>query len=61
MIEFLPEETGLHEVRIFSNKNNRAMFNSFEFSVYDSTKLKVSLNDEAIVGKVYKFNGKCGT
>jgi len=58
VLEFKPEEIGLHEVRVFSNKSNRAMFNTFEFTVYDSTKLKISANDEAIVGKLYKFLGK---
>jgi hypothetical protein len=57
VLEFKPEEIGLHEVRVFSNKSNRAMFNTFEFAVYDSTKLKISANDEAIVGKLYKFLG----
>ncbi len=57
-IEFQPEEIGLHEIRIFSDKNNRDLFNSFKLNVYDSSRLKINLLDEeAIVGKLFKFTG----
>ena len=58
-IEFQPDEIGLYEIRIIPEKANKDVFNSFEFNVFDSSKLKVSMNpEEAVIGRNFKINGK---
>lgn len=50
--------TGIHEIRILSERNNRDVFNTFNLNVYDSSKLKINFTEEeAIVGKTFKFSG----
>lgn len=37
---------------------NRNLFSSFEFNIYDSSKLSIKPDTNAIVGKVFKIRGK---
>jgi hypothetical protein len=57
-IEFQPKEIGVHEIRILPDKANAEHFNSFELNVYDSSKLKVNIGDEAFIGRNTKFTGR---
>ena len=51
--------SGPHEIRIYSDKNEREFFNYFMLNVYDSSKLKINLLEEqAIVGKLFVFTSK---
>ncbi|CAF0909271.1 unnamed protein product, partial [Brachionus calyciflorus] len=55
-LEFLPDTLGIHEIRIFSDKKNRNLYNSFEFNIYDSSKISVKISENVILGKLYKLN-----
>lgn len=57
-LEFSPDTVGTHEIRIFSSKKNRDSYNSFNFFIYDSSKISIKLNGSAVVAKNYSFNGK---
>ena len=56
-LEYQPEEIGTHEIKIFPNKMNRSLFSSFEFNIYDSSKLAIKPDVNAVVGKVFKIRG----
>jgi hypothetical protein len=56
-LEFQPEEVGLYEIRLFSDKTNHFLYNSFEVNVYDTASLLINASEEAYVGKLFTFTG----
>ena len=55
-LEFQPEETGLYEIRLFSDRTNHFLFSTFEINVYDTSNLEINAADEACIGKQFTFS-----
>jgi hypothetical protein len=57
-VEFQPEESGIHVLRIYSDAKSRELFSTFEIEVVDLSNLKISFENEiAYIGREFKIYG----